>query len=225
MESLISRGWRVTDQICESFCKQVAFRCAQRSREAQYALENLVAAVDEHRNISLLVAFEKLYENALMGQNLIETSQEDEEIPKNCAKVRKVIITPTRLLFLSPEIMMSNRVIRRFGAEYAMRVLFRDDNQMKIRGSEFSHAIFERIVTKNLTEGIKVGNRHYQFLAWSNSQLRDVGCYMFAQTEKGETVETIKGWMGDFSNIKVGKLKFSLLDLYKIILFFRMCQS
>ena len=42
--------------------------------------------------------------------------------------VRKVIITPSRTLLLNAELMVGNRVIRKFGEEYALRVVFRDDD-------------------------------------------------------------------------------------------------
>lgn len=46
--------------------------------------------------------------------------------------------TPLRLLFLPPEVMMTNRVIRHFGEEYALRCVFRDDNGQRLVPKEFS---------------------------------------------------------------------------------------
>lgn len=50
----------------------------------------------------------------------------------------QVLVTPTRLIILPPETMLSNRVVRHFGEEYALRCVFRDDNGLRLVSSEFS---------------------------------------------------------------------------------------
>lgn len=50
--------------------------------------------------------------------------------------------------------------------------------------------------------GIRVGGRHYEFLAFGNSQFRENGAYFFSPTED-MTCEQIRDWMGDFRHIKV----------------------
>lgn len=57
------------------------------------------------------------------------------------------------------------------------------------------------IVKSVLLDGFQCGNRHYKFLGWSNSQLREYACYMFCETIRKETVDTIRSWMGVFSRI------------------------
>lgn len=52
--------------------------------------------------------------------------------------------TPLRLLLLPPEVMMTNRVIRRFGEEYALRCVFRDDNGQRLVSKEFSRGLASR---------------------------------------------------------------------------------
>lgn len=53
-----------------------------------------------------------------------------------------------------------------------------------------------------MTNGIKIGDRHYHFLAFGNSQFRDHGAYFFAPT--GDvTVHSIRDWMGYFKEIKI----------------------
>jgi len=50
--------------------------------------------------------------------------------------------------------------------------------------------------------GIQIGNRKYEFLAFSSSQLRDRSCWFFAPTEK-LSADDIRNWMGNLSDIKV----------------------
>jgi RNA-dependent RNA polymerase len=52
-----------------------------------------------------------------------------------------------------------------------------------------------------LKDGIMVGGRRFEFLAFGNSQLRDHGCYMF-QSDDNLTADMIREWMGIFDGIK-----------------------
>jgi RNA-dependent RNA polymerase len=53
-----------------------------------------------------------------------------------------------------------------------------------------------------LKNGIDVCDRHYRFLAFSSSQLREHSCWMFASVNDSVSVDTIRRWMGDFRNIR-----------------------
>jgi RNA-dependent RNA polymerase len=57
-------------------------------------------------------------------------------------------------------------------------------------------------VYRTLLNGIRLGDRHYQFLAFGNSQFRENGAYFFCPTEH-LTCDDIRQWMGDFTSIKV----------------------
>lgn len=50
--------------------------------------------------------------------------------------------------------------------------------------------------------GISIGDRHYEFLAFGNSQFRENGAYFFCPTEH-LSCDDIRGWMGNFSHIPV----------------------
>lgn len=59
--------------------------------------------------------------------------------------------------------------------------------------------MFTRI-KRALTNGITIGDRHYQYLASGNSQFREHGAYFFAPLPRLST-EKIRSWMGSFSHI------------------------
>ncbi|MFH4981663.1 hypothetical protein AB6A40_008372 [Gnathostoma spinigerum] len=124
---------------------------------------------------------------------------------------------PTRFLLLPPEVMMTNRVIRHFGEEYALRCVFRDDNGQRLVPKEFSRGhgqedqslIIPQLIHSTLTRGIHISDRTYSFLAWSNSQMRDHGCYMYSDATitdgnsgklRTYSISDIRAWMGDFSS-------------------------
>ncbi|KAI3817148.1 hypothetical protein L1987_10937 [Smallanthus sonchifolius] len=126
--------------------------------------------------------------------------------------VRRVQITPSKVYFCGPEVNVSNRVLRHY-ADYIdnfLRVSFLDEELDKLystdlspkvgRNGESRTGIYRRILSI-LRDGIVIGNKKFEFLAFSSSQLRDNSAWMFASTGRLNAAE-IRNWMGDFSSIK-----------------------
>ena len=59
--------------------------------------------------------------------------------------------------------------------------------------------VFTRI-KRTMKNGITIGDRHYQFLAFGNSQFREHGAYFFAPL-KYLNANHIRRWMGEYSHI------------------------
>lgn len=181
------------------------------------SLEQLLNAFDERRALDVVFAFSTMYkakktqyQRLLSGESLQDVGLA-KPLPKNCVSVAKVIVSPSRILLMAPEVMMVNRVVRRFGPDYALRCVFRDDNLGRLAIRDFSVNNIDHmsnIVTEGiyntLRNGIQVADRLYSFLGWSNSQMRDQGCYLYAPRvdpitgKMTGTVEDIRIWMGDF---------------------------
>jgi RNA-dependent RNA polymerase len=129
----------------------------------------------------------------------------DSMIPNYCCFMRTARITPTTVHYNTPTIDTSNRVTRNY-QEYLdrfLRVRFTDE---KTQGRIYSNAfksndeVFARI-KRTLTNGIIIGDRHYEFLAFGNSQFREHGAYFFAPTAN-LTAAHIRAWMGQFNHIR-----------------------
>ena len=81
--------------------------------------------------------------------------------------------------------------------------LVTDEDQQKIQSSadrKQLDEIYSRVY-RTLKNGITVGGRHFEFLAFGNSQLRDHGCYMF-NSDHHLSSDMIREWMGSFDGIK-----------------------
>lgn len=128
------------------------------------------------------------------------------KIPKYCCYMRSARVTPSTIYFNTPSVDISNRVIRHY-IEYAdrfLRVRFTDERLEGRINSTYNNCmdeVFKR-VKRAMTNGITLGDRHYEFLAFGNSQFREHGAYFFASLPN-LTASNIRAWMGNFSNIKV----------------------
>ncbi|KMQ47920.1 hypothetical protein HL42_1425 [Trichophyton rubrum] len=127
-------------------------------------------------------------------------------IPKYCCYMRSATVTPSTIYFNTPTVDTSNRVIRHY-IEYAdrfLRVRFTDEKYEGRINSTYNNCmdeVFTR-VKRTMTNGITVGDRHYEFLAFGNSQFREHGAYFFASLPN-LTAANIRAWMGHFSDIKI----------------------
>ncbi|RVW89216.1 RNA-dependent RNA polymerase 1 [Vitis vinifera] len=125
--------------------------------------------------------------------------------------VRRVQITPCKVYFCGPEVNVSNRVLRNYPEDIDnfLRVSFLDENSEKIHSTVISPrmsnegrrtGVYRRILSI-LQNGIVIGDKKFDFLAFSSSQLRDNSAWMFA-SRPGLTAADIRSRMGDFSQIR-----------------------
>ncbi|KAM5566908.1 putative RNA-dependent RNA polymerase 1 [Rosa sericea] len=127
--------------------------------------------------------------------------------------VHRVQITPSKVYFCGPEVNLSNRVLRNYPEDIDnfLRVSFVDEDLGKMRSvdlcprtssaeEERRTRVYERILS-TLRDGIVIGDKKFEFLAYSSSQLRENSAWMFA-SRRGLTAQEIRDWMGDFSHIK-----------------------
>ncbi|KAJ5738533.1 hypothetical protein N7493_001688 [Penicillium malachiteum] len=129
----------------------------------------------------------------------------DAKIPKYCCFMRTARVTPTTILYSTPTVDTSNRVTRHY-VEFAdrfLRVRFTDEislGRINSCSDMTNDEVFTR-VKRTLANGITIGDRHYEFLAFGSSQFREHGAYFFAPLPD-LTAANIRGWMGQFSHIK-----------------------
>ena len=79
-------------------------------------------------------------------------------------RVRKLVVTPTRKLFLNPELIMGNRSLRQKKADNMLRVAFRDDDNNKV--SHLPKSLIERTVTETLKNPVFIGSKTTPFVIY-----------------------------------------------------------
>uniref|UniRef100_A0A6B2KXD6 RNA-dependent RNA polymerase n=1 Tax=Arcella intermedia TaxID=1963864 RepID=A0A6B2KXD6_9EUKA len=117
--------------------------------------------------------------------------------------VRRVFVTPLRICPQVPELDRTNRIIRenlplkdRF-----IRVNFVGENY----GSVFAEKSDEIIARLRdvVTNGLIVGGEKFEFLAYSNSQLREQSAWFYNANNASKSAQHIRADMGDLSNIRI----------------------
>ncbi|EMC97859.1 hypothetical protein BAUCODRAFT_67567, partial [Baudoinia panamericana UAMH 10762] len=157
----------------------------------------------------------KLLEKALDGRRrffepidvfrlLNEVSTIEKKRPSYCAKIRAAVITPTSLIISTPVVETTNRIIRKYEhiVDHFLRVKFTDERYKgKVMNNSDNNQdeIFTR-VKRTLQNGIQIAGRHYDFLAFGNSQFRENGAYFFASTPDLSAAD-IRVAMGTFTHI------------------------
>ncbi|XP_049514548.1 uncharacterized protein LOC119433620 isoform X2 [Dermacentor silvarum] len=161
-------------------------------------LFSIGTALENHSNVTFAVVLPELFKK--FCKTYLPTN-----VPRGSCLVRRLFVTPSRIFFLPPALHAENRVIRRFDVDYALRVSFRDDHFELLSYTLGSHdkrlVMLNEVVGGFLRDGIKIGDRHFRLLASSVSQLRDHGVWLYANDCHGNSVESIRAWMGDFDAI------------------------
>ncbi|KFY36742.1 hypothetical protein V495_07655 [Pseudogymnoascus sp. VKM F-4514 (FW-929)] len=129
------------------------------------------------------------------------------KIPAYCAYTRKATVTPTTMYFSSPTVETSNRVIRKYSADgdRFLRVQFTDElfeGRINACADKIRNDQLYTRVYRTLKNGIQIGDRHFEFLAFGNSQFRENGAYFFCPTDE-LSCDHIRNWMGKFHHINV----------------------
>ncbi|OTA56830.1 RdRP-domain-containing protein, partial [Hypoxylon sp. EC38] len=128
-------------------------------------------------------------------------------LPDHCQWVRKVVVTPSTMYLSSPTAEPSNRILRQYAnlGDRFLRVQFTDE---LMRGRIFpapdsatDNALFNRVY-RTLQNGIRIGGRHFHYLASGNSQFRENGAWFFCPVDF-LTCDNIRNWMGNVNHIKV----------------------
>ena len=124
--------------------------------------------------------------------------------------IRRDKITPTRVYFSGPKPHESNRVLREYAKHINNFIIvsFVDENLKTLSCNDLSPRssvnrktkVYDRIYSV-LSDGVVIGKKKFEFLAYSASQLKSTSTWMFAPID-GVKAADIRSWMGDFGSIK-----------------------
>ncbi|KAF8407945.1 hypothetical protein HHK36_007085 [Tetracentron sinense] len=153
--------------------------------------------------------------NLRRNQKNLPSSSHSRLRDHNSMSCHRVLITPSKIYCLGPELETSNYVVNHYAA-YAsdfLRVSFVEEDWSKLLSDALSTSIQQGIFSKPyktgiyhrilsiLHDGIVIGAKKFEFLAFSASQLRSNSVWMFASNDNVRA-ENIREWMGCFNKIR-----------------------
>ncbi|KAI3765806.1 hypothetical protein L2E82_15850 [Cichorium intybus] len=149
-----------------------------------------------------------------MGK-IVKTPDTKSRNQNKIMSIHRIYITPSKIYCLGPELEASNYIVKHY-SEYSsdfLRVTFVDEDWGKLQPNVISISLQHGIFSKPhrtkvyhraldiMRNGVSIGSKHFEFLAFSASQLRSNSVWMFASNEH-VTAESIRAWMGCFTSIK-----------------------
>lgn len=208
LECLLSRGFKVRDRISRKFYDLLR---NATDRYGSLPEDKLVSAEKVCNALYRLVGFVETdrfcplecYLESLLYGDMKHMTAFEFELPKHYVYVPRLIITPTQDYLLPAELVAENRVIREYGHEQAMRIAFREEDFSKLASTYpegLRHVLNERVVNL-LSKNIQIAGRSFEFLACSNSQLRDHGAWLYA-TDGQHRAADIRGSLGQLNEIR-----------------------
>ncbi|KAL3106738.1 hypothetical protein niasHT_012003 [Heterodera trifolii] len=204
--ALLSRGTVVKDYLLATELDRDRFvgRCAndfQRDRAVTLdVLEQVLAEIDKrldclHPSLINDWIFKRVNRSADAMRQI-----QDENTKEGLYASEKVMITPSRMLFVAPELLMGNRVLRMDPKKYPLdkflRVVFRDDDGRPVHATNVGSMLIDRFIGSKLRNSITVAGRTFNYFGSSNSQMRDNGCYFISASV--EEIREFRTKLGSF---------------------------
>lgn len=134
-------------------------------------------------------------------------------LDRGLVHIHRVQVTPLKSYFDGPEINVSNCVVRNYieDLDNFIQVTSVDENGERVHSIDLSprrvsadsdkHTnVYKRILSTS-RNGIVVGDKKFEFLAFSSNQLRESSVWMSA-SRTGLNAGDIRKWMGDFSSVR-----------------------
>ena len=208
LECLLSRGYKVRDRISRKFydlLRKATDRYESLLENKLVSPEKVSSALYRLVNFVESDRFSPLeyYLESLLYGDMKHLTAFEFELPKHYVYIPRLIITPTQDYLLPAELVAENRVIREYDHKQAMRIAFREEDFSKLASTHpegLRHVLNERVVNK-LSNNIEIAGRSFEFLACSNSQLRDHGAWLYANDGEDRAAE-IRGSLGQLNEIR-----------------------
>ncbi|RIA84668.1 RNA dependent RNA polymerase-domain-containing protein [Glomus cerebriforme] len=122
-----------------------------------------------------------------------------------CVWVNHATITPTNIYYDGPNYESSNRILRLYKdkTDYFLRVTFREENFERLfLNKDEDVDIIDLRIMDIIKNGFHLVGRHYEFLIFSASQLKETSCWFVASDGDTFNANFIRANMGDFSDIR-----------------------
>ena len=187
---LLSSGFGVIDSLNDTMIMHL--------KDAQPSSDVLLQMASRSETVSFF-QFQNELELAKKNVSNLQFELKDDIFTDIYTSTKRMVITPTNMIYLAPEPMMANRLVRQYKSEGFIRISFRDEDFCRLICplAVQMEPVVKRFV-QIMNDGFKIGNRHYEFLGCSSSQLREHGVWFFSGSKI--TADQIRAQAGELSH-------------------------
>lgn len=195
----------------DMFLVEVMSRCNQNLLIAEKAMFDLYYILDRNKPADVRATYIELY------SELVRSNFTDYTSVEGVRKIRRAIITPTHVVLLPPYPFVESRLMRLSDPDFALRCHVRDDDETILtltigQGSraESKEQFMRTHIQDVVLNGVTVGQRVYELLGSSCSQMRDHGLTLYAKDNEGRDARYFignptlgeSGVLGDFTEFR-----------------------
>lgn len=172
---------------------------------------DLVRQLERCAIIDTMEFLERNLEKRLEKKSLVKQLKQDADSTPSMLSIRRVIITPGRVICCPPEPHLTSRFLLEVDIDSLIKVSFRDENLMtytitlNTRGNAMKpkgvHTILNESVRKPGLDGVLLLDRKFEFLASGASQLRVHTVLLYALDKENRTAAEMQSKIGDLSSI------------------------
>ncbi|KAM5531730.1 hypothetical protein V8D89_014579 [Ganoderma adspersum] len=213
LEALLHNGLLHTEDLLNHFRGPIEKLCEEHPKDVGDILRDFSEALRTKAPIDThMDCFHRVVPGT--GGQKWKPMRGDDEMTQRAQDAGKfkcyhVTFAPTRLLLEGPYVSQSNRVIRQFAGyeEHFLRVDFRDEDRLQYRWAREvdGTTLLEERVGGTLKHGFDLGGRHFEFLAYSQSALREHAVWFvnpFQHPTRGYVDgQSIRDSLGDFRKV------------------------
>nr|SZF06468.1 RNA-dependent RNA polymerase 1-like [Psoroptes ovis] len=116
--------------------------------------------------------------------------------------MRRAIMSPTRVQFFRPITSLRSRFSNTANLDYSLRLTLVEDNNRLLHASNSNIDFIKQNFITDLLKGIEIGERRYEFLGSSSSQMRENGVTLYAPDDQNRSAAFIRKMIGNLSEYK-----------------------
>ncbi|KAH9517211.1 hypothetical protein DERF_007895 [Dermatophagoides farinae] len=212
---LFSKSYKIIDSLLSKNETMIIFDTIERLLTEDVdptIIEECLYSLDAKYKMNMIIdlkwEFEKIVQLCQQRYTMIRKIDrggcKSPSMPSNDDHVmmRSATMTPTRLEFSRPMPLLRSRFSNIANLDYALRLTLAEDNNRKLNGTFSDTNFIKASIKPRLLAGIRVGDRFYQFLGSSSSQMRENGIVFYACDDQQRTAQSIRALVGNLSNFK-----------------------
>nr|SZF06453.1 RNA-dependent RNA polymerase 1-like [Psoroptes ovis] len=171
-------------------------------------IEKLIYILDSHSKSLLIIDLKDEFEKIIETYRQRTFCSMTNVNTNDHVMMKSAVMTPTRIEFYRPMPFLRSRFSNMANLDFSLRLTICEDNNRKLNCT-FNHCnnendmnFIKSTMKTKLSSGIRIGDRLFEFLGSSSSQMRENGIIFYACDNEKRTAKSIRMLVGNLANFK-----------------------